>query len=144
MPAEENKAIVRRWVDEAYNPGNVGLMDELFAADFVNHDPANPQVRDLEGLKQDVRTQQVAFPDRHTSIDELLADGDKVIKRFTFRGTQTGEWNGIPATGKQVTLQGIDILRIENGQIKEIWWGYDALGVLQQLGVIPQPEQVGA
>jgi steroid delta-isomerase-like uncharacterized protein len=144
MPAEENKAIVRRWVDEAYNPGNVGLMDELFAADFVNHDPANPMVRDLEGLKQDVRTQQAAFPDRHTSIDELLADGDKVIKRFTFRGTQTGEWNGIPATGKQVTLQGIDILRIENGQIREIWWGYDALGVLQQLGVIPQPEQVGA
>jgi steroid delta-isomerase-like uncharacterized protein len=144
MAAEENKAIVRRWVDEAYNPGNVGLMDELFAADFVNHDPANPMVRDLEGLKQDVRTQQAAFPDRHTSIDELLADGDKVIKRFTFRGTQTGEWNGIPPTGKQVTLQGIDILRIENGQITEIWWGYDALGVLQQLGVIPQPEQVGA
>lgn len=144
MAAEENKAIVCRWVDEAYNPGNVGLMDELFAADFVNHDPANPQVRDLEGLKQDVRTQQAGFPDRHTTIDELLADGDKVIKRFTFRGTQTGEWNGIPATGKQVTLQGIDILRIENGQITEIWWGYDALGVLQQLGVIPQPEQVGA
>ena len=144
MPAEENKAIVRRWVDEAYNPGNVGLMDELFAADFVNHDPANPMVRDLEGLKQDVRTQQEAFPDRHTSIDELLADGDKVIKRFTFRGTQSGEWNGIPATGKQVTLQGIDILRIENGQITEIWWGYDALGVLQQLGVLPQAEQVGA
>lgn len=144
MAAEENKSIVRRWVDEAYNPGNVGLMDELFAADFVNHDPANPMVRDLEGLKQDVRTQQEAFPDRHTSIDELLADGDKVIKRFTFRGTQSGEWNGIPATGKQVTLQGIDILRIENGQITEIWWGYDALGVLQQLGVIPQAEQVGA
>ena len=144
MPAEENKAIVRRWVDEAYNPGNVGLMDELFAADFVNHDPANPMVRDLEGLKQDVRTQHAAFSDRHASIDELLADGDKVIKRFTYRGTQTGEWNGIPATGKQVTLQGIDILRIVNGQITEIWWGYDTLGVLQQLGVIPQPEPVGA
>ena len=66
-----------------------------------------------------------------------------MIKRFTVHGTQTGEFNGIPATGRPITLQGIDIHRLENGRIKEIWWGYDNLGTLQQLGVIPQPEQVG-
>lgn len=82
------------------------------------------------------------FPGMHTTINELLADGDRVVKRFTMHATQTGEFNAISATGRPVTLQGIDIHRLENGRIKQIWWGYDNLGMLQQLGVIPQPEQV--
>ena len=142
MAAEENKAVVRRFVDVS-NTRDLDALDELCASDFVNHDPANPAVRDLEGLKESWRMLGSAFPDMQTTIDALLTDGDCVIKRFTVHGTQTGEFNGIPATGRPITFQGIDIHRLENGRIKEIWWGYDNLGVLQQLGVIPQPEQVG-
>ena len=143
MAAEENKDVVRRYVEEGFNAGSMEALDELFAPDFVIHDSGNPAVRDLEGLKENVRMLHQAFPDVHVSIDALLTDGDCVIKRFTLRGTQQGEFNGIPPTGKQIELVGIDILRVSEGRIQEIWMSFDYLGVLQQLGLIPQPEQVG-
>src|SRR5919205_184752 len=99
MAVEENKAIIRRWMDECYDRGNWALMDELFAPDFVNHDPAAPMARDREGLKQVLAAQLTAFPDRRTTIEDLLAEGDKVTKRTTFRGTQTGTFGAIPPTG---------------------------------------------
>jgi steroid delta-isomerase-like uncharacterized protein len=141
MAAEENKAVVRRFVEVSNGQHSLDVLDELCSPDFVNHDPSNPAVRDLEGLKESWKMLGAGFPDMQTTIDELLTDGDCVIKRFTARGTQTGEFNGIPPTGRSITLQGIDIHRLENGRIKEIYWGYDNLGMLQQLGVIPQPEQ---
>ena len=141
MSTETNKAIVHRYVEEGYNACNMAVIDELFAADFVNHDPAQPAVRDLQGLKQLIRGQRAAFPDVRTTIEDLVAEGDTVVKRFTVRGTHTGDFNGIPPTGKQFTLEGIDILRLVDGKIQEIWIGYDMLGMLQQLGVMPQPEE---
>lgn len=140
MSPEENKAVVERALAEFYNPGDLAVADELFAPDFVNHDPVAPDVRDREGLKRLTAAHHAAFEDYQTAIEELIAAGDKVVKRWTFRGTQQGEWNGIPPTGKQVTITGITIYRLEDGKIKECWWGYDALGVLQQLGVIPVPQ----
>jgi steroid delta-isomerase-like uncharacterized protein len=141
MSTETNKAIVHRYVEEGYNACNMDVIDELFAADFVNHDPAQPAVRDLQGLKQLIMGQRAAFPDVRTTIEDLVAEGDMVVKRFTVRGTHTGDFYGIPPTGKQFTLEGIDILRFVDGKIQEIWSGYDMLGVLQQLGVMPQPEE---
>jgi steroid delta-isomerase-like uncharacterized protein len=141
MGTETNKAIVQRYVEEGYNACNMAVIDQLFAADFVNHDPAQPAVRDLQGLKQLIRGQRAAFPDVRTTIEDLVAEGDMVVKRFTVRGTHTGDFNGIPPTGKRFTLKGIDILRFIDGKIQEIWIGYDMLGMLQQLGVMPQPEE---
>ena len=144
MAVDENKAVARRYVEDGFNAGSMEALDELFAPNFVNHDPGAPAVRDLEGLKESMRLMHQAFPDIQTSIDALLADGDYVTKRFTVRGTHQAEFNGIPPTGKQIECQGIDILRISGGKIHEIWMSFDYLGVLQQLGVLPQPEPVGA
>ena len=143
MAVEENKAVARRYVEEGFNAGSMEALDELFASDFVNHDPGVPMVRDLEGLKENMRVMRHAFPDIQTRIDALLTDGDYVTKRFTVRGTHQGEFNGIPPTCKQIECRGIDILRISGGKIHEIWMSFDYLGVLQQLGILPQPEQVG-
>lgn len=142
MAAEENKAVVRRYVEEGFNAANMEVLDELFAPDFVNHDPGSPAVRDLEGLKESIRVIHLSFPDVHTNIDVMLTDGDCVIKRFTLTGTHQREFNGIPPTGKQIKLEGIDILRVSDGKIRELWMGVDYLVMLQQLGVLPQPEQV--
>jgi steroid delta-isomerase-like uncharacterized protein len=141
MSTETNKAIVHRYVEEGYNACNMAVIDEVIAADFVNHDLAQPAVRDLQELKQLIMGQRAAFPDVRTTIEDLVAEGDMVVKRFTVRGTHTGDFNGIPPTGKQFTLEGIDILRLVDGKIQEIWIGYDMLGMLQQLGVMPQPEE---
>jgi steroid delta-isomerase-like uncharacterized protein len=139
MTTATNRAIVHRFVEDAYNAGNPARLDELCAADVVIHDPAQPAVRDLQALKQLWSAQRAAFPDVRTTIEDLVAEGDRVAKRFTVRGTQTGEFNGLAPTGRQFALAGIDILRISEGKIREIWYGYDMLGVLQQLGVMPQP-----
>jgi steroid delta-isomerase-like uncharacterized protein len=141
MSTETNKAVVHRYVEEGFNAANMAVIDELFVTDFVHHDPSVPTVRDLEGLKQLILAQHAAFADVRTTIEDLVADRDKVVKRFTVRGTHTGDFNGIPPTGKQFTLEGIDILRLVDGKIQEIWIAYDMLGVLQQLGVMPQPEE---
>jgi len=137
MSTETNKALVRRTLEEFYNQGNMALGDEFFASDFVNHNPNLPHVRDLAGLKQSWLELRFAFPDNHTTIDDLIAEGEQVVKRFTLVGTHQAEWNGIPATGKCMTISGITIYRIADGKIAECWWGYDSLGALQQLGVIP-------
>jgi steroid delta-isomerase-like uncharacterized protein len=144
MSTETNKAIVHRYVEDGANAGNMGVIDDLFAADFVNHDPTQPATGDLAALKQFMLARQAAFPDQRTTIEDLFVEGDRVAKRWTWRGTQIGEFNGIPPTGRQVTIAGIDILRVSDGKIREIWWGYDMLDVLQQLGLIPVPEATAA
>lgn len=144
MTTEENKAIVRRLLEEGFNACNMAVFDEMLADDFTNHDPGQPAAVDREGLKQMWAGLCAAFPDQHTVADDVIAEGDQVVKRATFRGTQTGEFNGLPPTGRPVTNKSISIYRIKDGKVKEIYWGYDNLGVLQQLGVIPVPEPVGA
>jgi steroid delta-isomerase-like uncharacterized protein len=138
--SDENKRVMRRIFEEAMNGGNLAVLDELVAADYTDHDPSNPP--DLPpgraGLKQLISMYRSAFPDIRMTIEEQLADGDKVVTRWTARGHQHGELAGIPPTGKEVTITGIFIDRIVGGQLVESWANWDTLGLLQQLGAVPQ------
>lgn len=139
MSVEENKALVRQALDKFWNAHNLAAADEVFAADLVNHDPAAPNVTGLESLKAFAGVLFAAFPDFHVVINDEIAEGDKVTKLWTLHGTQRGEFQGIPPTGKTVTMTGITVYRIANGKIAELTWSYNMLGLLQQLGAIPAP-----
>ena len=141
MPAEENKAVIRRLVEGFWNGGNADVLDDVFAANFVNQTPAPGVAPNRDGLKHTNLTIRAAFSDSHTTVDDLIAEGDKVAWRWTFRGTHNAPFMGIPATGKQLTMTGIVIDRIAGGQIVERWDQTDVLGMLQQLGVVPAPGQ---
>jgi steroid delta-isomerase-like uncharacterized protein len=136
MSTEENKANVRRFTD-GLNQKNVAIIDELCTPDYVNHDPANPQVRSREDYKQWFTGLSAAFPDLHFTIDDILAEGDKVAYRFTLRATHSGSWRGGAPTGKSITVTGTEIARIRDGKFAESWANTDALGLVQQLGLIP-------
>ena len=140
MSAEENKRISRRVAEEVFSQGKVDLVDELVAENFVNHDPAAPP--DLppgrEGLKALARFYKSAFPDAQITVEDQVAEGDRVVTRYSARGTHEGDFAGMPATGKQVTGTGITIDRIEGGKIVESWNQFDQLGLLQQLGGVPE------
>jgi steroid delta-isomerase-like uncharacterized protein len=142
MPTEENKAIVRREVEELYNPdGDLDAVEEIFAPDYVLHDPSVPEEgRGPEAARQLATTFRSAFPDLHTTFDEAVAEGDKVAYRWTASGTHEGELMGIPPTGNRMTITGTAIARISEGRIEEGWQNFDALGMMQQLGAIPKPE----
>ena len=137
---EENKAITLR-VEELWNTGNMTIADEIYASDFVNHDPNAPDVRDLESYKGFISMTRTGLPDFHVTIEDLVAEGDKVASRWTARGTHQGEFFCIPPTGKQATWTSIHIYRFAGGKIVEAWWIKDVMGLLQQLGVIPPPGQ---
>ena len=139
MSAEQNKSIVRRWIEEGWNKHNLAVIDEVYAPNFVQHEPEPQTVKSSEALKQYVGTYLTAFPDLQLSIEDLIAEGDKVVWRFVSNGTHTGPFMGIPATGKKGIITGIVIFRLENSRIAEVWLNIDALGLLQQLGVIPMP-----
>lgn len=139
--SEENKAISRRADEEFFNQGNLDAAGEIFASNFVFHDPANGEEwHGPENVKRYAAMLRVAFPDLHQTIKEQIVEGDKVAYRWTARGTHQGELMGIAPTGRRVTLTGIAIARLVDGKIEEIWENYDALGMMQQLGVIPSPE----
>lgn len=135
MSPEENKAIVRRLFEEVLK-GNLAIADELIVTDYAQHSVFGvPQGR--EGFKQFFMGFGAAVPDVSHTIEDMIAEGDKVVVRSTIRGTQTGDLPGIPATGKPFTLTTIDIFRLADGKIEEHWDAADQLGMLQQLGVIP-------
>ena len=139
MSAKENEAIVRRLMERAYT--NPEVHDELVADDYVGRFPSNPTLHGPEGLKTFNAQATTAFPDVRVTIEDLLAQGDEVVVRWTLRGTHDGELRGgIPATGRRVEVSGITISRIRNGKLVENWGNYDLLGMLQQLGVIPAPD----
>jgi steroid delta-isomerase-like uncharacterized protein len=142
--SEESKALIQRFVEEAFNKGNVDVANEVYASTFVAHDPTIPEGQGSpEQVKQFVNTYLSAFPDGHTTVEDSISDGDKVAYRWTFRGTHQGELLGIPPTGKQVTITGITINRVSRGKVEEHWTNFDQLGMLQQLGVAPAPGQAG-
>ena len=141
MSVEENKAIYRRWFEEVVTGRNVALADELLARDYVLHFPGFPVPVDREGHKHLLMMFHQGFPDWQETIDDVVAEGDKVVIRVTGRGTHQGEFQGIPPTGRRVMATGVGIGRIEDGRIAESWAEYDALGMMQQLGVVPSPEQ---
>ncbi|HJQ29459.1 MAG TPA: ester cyclase [Rubrobacter sp.] len=145
MSSEGNKAVVRQFLDEVFGGGNLELVDEIFAPDYVLHDPAVPgAVGGTEGMKQYVSMYRAAYPDTHFTIEDQIAEGDHVVTRWTGQGTHRGELLGIAPTGKLVTVTGIEVDRVSGGRIEETWVNYDALGMMQQLGVIPAPEQAEA
>ena len=135
MSIEQNKTLVRHCIEEVFNKGNVTAIDEFFAPSLAP--PLQPSVtRDREGYKQFVAMFLNAFPDLHVTIDDMVAEGDKVVFRATNSGTHKGEFIGIAPTGKHATWTEISIWRIEGGQIAEVWTEVDKLGHMQQLGAI--------
>jgi predicted ester cyclase len=125
MSKEENKVIMRRWIEEGWNQQNEAVADEFYAPDFAND------------LKEFVKQVFAAFPDFHITIEDQVAEGDKVVTRYSTRGTHKGTWMGIAPTGVEVQGTGINISRISGGKVVEDWQQDDNLGVFQQLGVIP-------
>jgi steroid delta-isomerase-like uncharacterized protein len=144
MSTEQNKTFVRRYWEEVWNQGNLAVVDELIASDFDGHPlPGEPDFgRGPTGQKQFVDMYRTAFPDLRMTIEDMTAEGDRVAVRWTARGTNTGEMMGMPATGKHATVTGMFLNRLAGGKIAEGWGNFDALGMMQQLGVIPTPEQV--
>ncbi|MFQ5901607.1 MAG: ester cyclase [Thermodesulfobacteriota bacterium] len=140
MSVEENKAIMRRWYEEVLNKGNLAVVDELIATDCVDHNPLAPELpAGLEGVKQGFTMFRTAFPDVRVTVEDMIAEGDKVVSRLTLRGTHKGEFMGIAPAGKQVTVASIDIVRIAGGKMVEHWDVIDELSMMQQLGVVPPP-----
>jgi steroid delta-isomerase-like uncharacterized protein len=139
--SEENKAVLRRENEEVWNKHNPDAVDEIYAPDFVNHSAPPGMPNDREGLKALVGMYLGAFPDHKVTSEFLVAEGDKVVSRWTSTGTHTGELMGIPATGKRTRTTGIAIVRVAGGKIAELWIESDQLGLMQQLGVVPPPGQ---
>ena len=137
MSTEQNKSIVRRWVEEGWNKGSAALIDELYTPNFYQHETGPETVNSREALKQFHAGYLAAIPDLQFTIDDLIAEGDKVVWRFKASGHQTGPLMGMPASGKAATVTGIIIFRFEGSRIAEAWLNLDMLGMLQQLGVIP-------
>ena len=139
MLAEDNKALVRRFVDEVQSGGDIGLIDEICSPEFVNHSAPPGLPADREGIKIVTNMFRGAFPDSYFTVEDMIAEGDKVATRKTFHGTHRGEFMGISATGQRVSIELIDIVRIADEKVVEHWSMGDNLGMMQQLGVIPQP-----
>jgi steroid delta-isomerase-like uncharacterized protein len=146
MSLQENKALVRH-VADLWNAGDLAALDANFTPDYVNRDPNNPEVTDFAGYKRWATAARAAFPDMQITIEDLIAEGDRVAKYWSFVATHRGEYAGAAPTGKLVTWSGVTIYRIVGGKAAECIWRTDALGLLQQLGVVSllaAPEAVGA
>ena len=143
MSTEENKAVVHRYFEEESKRNWAGI-EELFAPDYVIHGAPPGISPGLAGLRQLITAFWTAFPDEHAVVEDLIAEGDKVVSRVTVRGTHQGDFMGIPPTGKQIRWTAIAISRIEDGKFVEDWFSSDDLGFLPQVGAIPQMAQGGA
>jgi steroid delta-isomerase-like uncharacterized protein len=141
MSTEENKVIMRRMLDEVLVGGDLDLMDELVAPDFINHNVVGTSQASssvgVENFRLEIRALRSAFPDIAVEVIHLLADGDKVVAYLRGQGTHLGEFRGIPATGNRINVPSITIVRMANGKLAERWNLVDSYGLLQQLGVIP-------
>jgi len=134
MSAEENKAIVRRLFDEVWNTGKLDKVEELYSPDFVaDYRPYAPLRTGLEGIKEMVRRAWTTFPDYHEELEELIAEGEKVVARFLITGTQKGQWGLLPPTGKKLRFEEIVILRIIKGKVVEQRGIVDNLNALRHL-----------
>jgi steroid delta-isomerase-like uncharacterized protein len=137
--ATNYQALVHRVIEELWNQGQLTVADELYAADYIDHDPALPNIgAGPDAVKQAVTIYRTAFPDLHLNIKDMLVDGDKIAFRWTSHGTHRGDLQGVAPTGKTATSSGITISRFAAGKIAEDWANWDTLGLLRQLGVIPE------
>lgn len=134
--AAKNKAIVRRYFDEVLSAGNIELIETLISATYASHYPAGYELGGgPEDVRQIVTSVRRAFPGVRFTVDDLIAEGEKVVCRWTFQGVQEGDFMGIPASGRKATVMGIAVYRIVNDQIAEAWFTWDALGLMRQLDI---------
>jgi steroid delta-isomerase-like uncharacterized protein len=138
--AQSNKDVVRRYYDEVLNGADVALLDDLALAEYIEHDPLPGQGEGRQGFKDRVTMIVTAFGQKFT-IEDVIAEGDRVVVRWTGSGTHVGDFMGIPPTGRSFTIAGIDIHRIENGRMAEHWHVVDQLSLMGQLGLIPQAQE---
>ena len=137
--SEVNKTIVRRLFEEVWNKGNLSVADELFTRNCAHHDASSPDFgRSPESEKKRATLYRTAFPDLRLTIEDIIAEGETVIARWSCRGTHKGDLSGIAPTGKQVTISGVSIARFSGSKMAEGWINWDALGLMQQLGVVPE------
>jgi steroid delta-isomerase-like uncharacterized protein len=143
MSTETNKQLVQRYYDEVHNDRNYDLIDALIAPNFKEHDPLPGQQEGRAGIKQ--REKMLADSlDVHFTVEDMIAEGDKVVVRWRNRGTHIGEFLGIPPTGRDFSIEGINVYRVEDGRLAEGWSVADVFGQMLQLGVIPAPEPAAA
>lgn len=135
---ETREGIVRRMVQEVWNRGNLQVIDEVFTDDCVGHNPTDP-TRGREAVKEVVRKYRSAFPDARIDIDETFSAGDRVVARWRYSGTQLGQLDALAPTGRRVEGTGITIYRFSGDRIEEEFENWDALGLMQQLGVVTLP-----
>jgi predicted ester cyclase len=137
MSVVGNKAIVHRLADEVWKKGNIAVADGIFAADFIGHIPGMPDISGSEGVKGFIEMIRAALPDVCWAVEDDVAEGDKVVTRYTVSGTHQGDLMGIPPTGKRVMYMAMSINRFANDRIAEFWGVSDMMGMMQQLGVVP-------
>jgi steroid delta-isomerase-like uncharacterized protein len=135
----QNQKIVTSFIDALFTKGDLGAVDEYLARDYVDHDPPMGFSASREGMRAAAAAFRAAFPDWHSDIGFYVEDGDLVVENFTASGTQQGEIFGVPPSGRTVSLPGINIWRVRDGRIVERWGRLDDLGLMRQLGLVPQP-----
>lgn len=138
MSIESNKAVVRKWIEQGWNKHNINVIDEIYAPDFAQHG-GGPDLKSANDLKAFVTDYLKALPDLTFTIEDLVAEGDRVVWRFLATATHQGTLMGIPATGRRAAVNGIVVFRVENDRIAEAWLNLDVLSMLQQIGAIPVP-----
>jgi steroid delta-isomerase-like uncharacterized protein len=141
MSSETNKAIVQRYYDQIWNNGRLDLVEEFIAEDFSEDNGPNiPGLNGRDALKVVIGGIRASMPDLQITLHDVVAEGNKVVTRYSFAATHQGELMGIPATGNQLAVSGAAIFRLANARIEELWNFLDNLGMMQQLGVVPTPE----
>jgi steroid delta-isomerase-like uncharacterized protein len=140
MTSEAMKSLARRWTEELWSKGDLSVADEIVSPDYVRHDPGDPAAFDgIEGVKQLVTLVRTSMPDLQLTIQDMIAEGDRVVSRYAGSGTDLGGYMGQPPTGKRITMSAIQVFRIQDGKIVESWAQRDDVGILRQLGIISTP-----
>jgi steroid delta-isomerase-like uncharacterized protein len=142
--SEENKEKMRRFLEEAFGQGKTEVVDELLHSDFVCYDPNSEtgEIRGADTIKGEIEYFHSAVPDLTYTVEDQVAEGDKVVSRYTVSGTHQGEFFGVPGTGNRIEMTGINIDRFdESGKLIEEWPEYDLLGAMKQIGAIPEPQE---
>ncbi len=139
MSTEENKAVVRQFIDQVANQGKVDRVHDFISPEWIDHTGAAGQAPGIENSMRAAAMFRTAFPPWHTEIEDMIAEGDKVMFRGTSSGTHRAEFMGVPPTGKLVSMSGVHIMRLANGKIIEHWAYSDMMGFMRQLGVAPSP-----